>query len=175
MWAILDDDAGFARLRQPILVELRRRLEGWRMTEQLADELCLSLTEADPAEEPRLRVQAAARVAEATGQPVGPEFDEDWASGLLLGGLNHLRKTHPRAHSLLLRTYDRPEGAPPFTPHELAVKLARPEQEVEHDLAEGRAELHKQFREQVLMTLADESLLEEELARLEPHAAKAFG
>ncbi|MHC4957293.1 MAG: hypothetical protein ACYTGN_02885 [Planctomycetota bacterium] len=163
------------RLHQPVVAELRRHMEGWRKTEALAEEICEALAEADPAREPRLRVVAAGLIAaELDGAEVGREFDEDWASCLLLGALQSLRMTHPRPHSLLLRTYDRPEGRAPFSPSELALKLAHPLSEVEHDLHEGRVELQRLFKQQVVRTLADPDAADEEFALLEPYAHAAF-
>jgi hypothetical protein len=175
MWAILNDEEAVKRLRQPVLAELRRHMEGWRRTEALAEEICEALHDADTEAEPRLR-RAAARLiaAELEGEKVGREFDEDWASSLLLGALQALRTTHPRPHSLLLRTYDRPEGSAPFSPGELAMKLARPLSEIEHDLQEGRTELLRLFKQQVVRTLADPDLADEEVALLEPYAHAAF-
>ena len=175
MWPILDDADAAPLLRQPVLVALRRGMSGWRRTEELAGEICMQLAEEDLDNEPRLRVHAAQRIAEALHRgETDAEFDADWAACLLQIALQHLRKKNPRAHNLMLRRFDRPEGRPPWTDEELAIKLARPVAEVEETLAKGREQLHDLFRDQVVATVADDTALESELALLEPHAARAF-
>ena len=176
MWAILDDDAAAIRLKQPVVAELRRSIEGRRKTDQLADRICIDLMGSDPRDDPRLRVHIARLIAAAVpgGSAPGADFDQDWAAMLVHDALDLLRRTRPRPHSLLLRTYDRPEGAPPFTPLQLASKLARPESEVEKDLAEARSELKRLFAAEVAATLADDSMLADEIELLEPYAARAF-
>jgi len=176
VWAILDDDAAALRLKQPVVAELRRSMDGWRKTDLLADRIWVDLVDCDPADDPRLRVHTARLIAAAVpGEaPPGAAFDQDWAAMLLHDALDALRRTRPRPHSLLLRTYDRPEGSPPFTPSQLAGRLEQPESEVSKDLAEARAELKRIFETEVAATLADDSMLAEEIALLEPYAARAF-
>ena len=82
---------------------------------------------------------------------------------------------HPRDHALLLRVYDRPEGAEPLSSAELATKLARSPEDMERALAEGRAELKVLCERQIAATVAGPGLLADEIERLMPHVARMFG
>jgi len=162
-----------ARIRQPVLLELRRHLTGLRRTEQLADEFCDRLGE--NAEERLIAVNESLRACVAAelnrfleGEAVSAEFDRDWASALLMRALLELRKTRPQTQRLLLRLYDRPEGGAPLTAADLAAKLELPLEAVERALADGRAQLRALFEAEVERTLADPDLLDEELELLLP-------
>ena len=160
-------------MRVPILLELRRHLEGRRHTEQLASDLCDSVR--DGGEAPLLRENVAELLATAVEAEVGGEFDKDWAGSLLLFALKDMGRMHPRDHALLLRVYDRPAGAEPLSSADLAKKLARSPEDMERALAEGRAELKVLFERQIAATVAGPALLADEVERLMPHVTRMFG
>ena len=172
-----------ARVRQPVLLHLRRRIEGWRLTEELAEDVCERLQQDYEGKGPdaasaRLR-DCLARELEAVCEEHGvngaldEEFERDWASSLLGAALEEFGRTHPDAYRLFLRLYDR--GDRPLTAAELAVRLRQPAGDVEHRLADGRAELRRLFELEIAHTVADEACVADEVTRLLPRAQLLFG
>jgi hypothetical protein len=176
-WRALEE-----RVRRPVLQELRRHMEGRRLVERLADQVCGELRDACEGlggGEPRLRLRVAEEVRrllherQAEGD-VGEEFDKDWAGSLLLGALTCLKNTHPQAHQLLIRLYDRPAGGAPLSEPALAAALGRPTDLVQQDLEEGRKLLRQLFEGEIALTVAEVSMESEERARLLPYVAGVF-
>ncbi|MHC4819070.1 MAG: hypothetical protein ACYTF8_13555 [Planctomycetota bacterium] len=172
-----------ARVRRPVLFHLRRRIEGWRLTEELADDVCERLRQdyegkGAVADCVRLR-ECLAREVEAVCREQGvsgefdAEFERDWASSLLGAALEEFGRTHPDVYRLFLRLYDR--GDRPLTPAELAARLQQPTDDVERRLAEGRAELRRLFEAEIAHTVADEACVADEVTRLLPRAQLLFG
>ncbi|MHC4972319.1 MAG: hypothetical protein ACYTG3_08300 [Planctomycetota bacterium] len=172
-----------ARVRRPVLFHLRRRIEGWRLTEELADDVCERLRQdyegkGAAAERVRLR-DCLAREVEAVCEEQGVNgaldaaFERDWASSLLGAALEEFGRTHPEAHRIFLRLYD--QGDRPLTAAELAARLRQPTDDVERRLAEGRAELRRLFEAEIAHTVADEACVADEVTRLLPRAQLLFG
>jgi DNA-directed RNA polymerase specialized sigma24 family protein len=170
-----------ARVRQPVLLHLRRRIEGWRLTEELAQDVCERLRKdyegkGQDAASARLRdclareVEAVCLEHDVSGA-LDAEFECDWASSLLGAALEEFGRTHPDAYRLFLRLYD---GERPLTAAELASKLQQPTDEVERRLAAGRAELRRLFEVEIAHTVADEACLADEVTRLLPRARLLF-
>jgi hypothetical protein len=171
-----------ARVRRPVLFHLRRRIEGWRLTEELADDVCERLRRdyegrGPDAESVRLRdclaheVEAVCREHGVSGA-LDAEFERDWASSLLEAALEEFGRTHPKAHRLVLRLYS---GDRPLTAAELAVRLREPAEDVERRLAAGRAELRRLFETEIAHTVADEACVADEVTLLLPRARLLFG
>jgi hypothetical protein len=171
-----------ARVRQPVLLHLRRRIEGLRRTETLADDVCERLRQDY---EGKGRDSASARLRDCLGREVeavcaeqgvsgalDEEFECDWASSLLGGALEEFGRTHPDAYRLFLRVY---EGDRPLTAAELAMRLRLPVEDVERRLTEGRAELRRLFEAEIAHTVADEACVADEVTRLLPRARVLFG
>jgi hypothetical protein len=177
-WGALEE-----RIRPPVLQELRRHLEGRRLVEHLADDLCTELRDACEGlggGEPRLRERVADEVRrtilERQGEgEVGEEFDRDWAGSLFLAALHGLERSHPGAYLLLLRLYDQPEGGAPPNIVDLAVKLGLPPENVVRDLEEGRRVLLELFEREIADTVADPAVAAEERELLLPYAGQIFG
>lgn len=172
-----------ARIRRPVLFHLRRRIEGWRLTEELADDVCERLRQDYEGRGPdaacvRLRdclgleVEAVCREQGVSGA-LDAEFERDWASSLLGAALEEFGRIHPEAHRLVLRQYD--QGDRPLTAAELAARLQQPADDVERRLAEGRAELRRLFEAEIAHTVADEACVADEVTRLLPQAQLLFG
>lgn len=114
------------RIRPAILFQLRRRIHGWRETEDLADLVVVRLRERFERQGPtehasRLRACAEREVqllCEERGAKGGidPEFERDWSRSLLGAALDELGRVRPETRRILLRIYDRPEGSPPSPP-----------------------------------------------------------
>jgi hypothetical protein len=169
------------RVRQPILFQLRRRIEGWRLTEDLADEVCERLHDrhAGAGADGSLRACVAAELRALFAERSLPEatdeaFERDWASSLLFAALRTHGRASPATHRLLMRQYDRPEGARPFTPGEMAARLEHPVEEVEELLTEGREEVRELFEEEIRHSVADPSLVQAERDALLPYTRTLF-
>jgi hypothetical protein len=175
-------EATVARIRPAILFQLRRRIRGWRETEELADQVLERLRErfeGRGAREgaTRLRLCAEREVAalceeRGTQGGIDPEFERDWSRSLLGAALEELGRVRPETRRILLRIYDRPEGSPPLTVAELASKLERPEAEVGHALEEAREALRGLFAEEIRETVAGTAA--EEVEALLPQAHALF-
>jgi len=173
------------RIRPAILSQLRRRIHGWRETEDLADLVLVRLRERfegkGPSEEAaRLRTCAEREVqllCEERGAKGGidPEFERDWSRGLFGAALEELGHVRPETRRILLRIYDRPEGSPPLTAAELAAKLERSEDDVERALEEARAALRNLFASEIAETVAAENDTDAEVEHLVPQAHALFG
>ncbi|HEX5136862.1 MAG TPA: hypothetical protein VFY93_07820 [Planctomycetota bacterium] len=171
------------RIRPAILFQLRRRIRGYRETEELADLALERLRERFENEGPseaaaRLRVCAereVERLCEERGAKGGidPEFERDWSRGLLGAALDELGRVRPETRRILLRIYDRPEGLPPLTVAELAEKLERPEAEVSHAIEEAREALRDLFAREIRETVAGEGA-DDEVEALLPQAQALF-
>jgi hypothetical protein len=172
-----------ARIRPAILFQLRRRIRGWRETEDLADLVLERLRErfeggGASGDAARLRLCAGReveRLCEERGAPGGidPEFERDWSRSLLGAALEELGRVRPETRRILLRIYDRPEGSPPLTVAELASRLERPEPEVGHALEEAREALRGLFAAEIRETVAGEDA-EDEVEALLPQAHALF-
>jgi hypothetical protein len=172
-----------ARIRPAILFQLRRRIRGWRETEDLADLVLERLRERFEGEgvsedAAKLRLCAereVERLCAERGAPGGidPEFERDWSRGLLGAALEELGRVRPETRRILLRIYDRPEGSPPLTVGELAEKLERPEAEVEHALEEAREALRGLFAKEIRETVAGDDA-DDEVEALLPQAHALF-
>ena len=162
------------RIRPPVVQALRRTIEGRREAERVADEVCEAVDEAPDGAEPRLRLRVAAALEQRARGAAGEEFDKDWAGSLLLAALKALRTSQPGGHRLLVRLYDRPEGAAPLTPEQLAQRLSLPPTEVARSLDEGRFELKSLFLREIAATVDDPALVADEVDRLMPYARAAF-
>lgn len=173
-----------ARIRPAILFQLRRRIRGWRETEDLADLVLTRLRERfedqGPTEESaRLRLCAEREVERlckerGTKGGIDPEFERDWSRGLLGAALDELGRVRPETRRILLRVYDRPEGSPPLTVAELAAKLERPEDEVGRALEEAREALRRLFAKEIAETVAG-AAIDDEVGHLVPQAHALFG
>ncbi|MHC4222872.1 MAG: hypothetical protein ACYSUN_02690 [Planctomycetota bacterium] len=171
------------RMHRPVVEELRRHIEGRRLVERLATDLCDELRDACDglgAGEPRLRLRVAEEIRHVLHErgeegDVGEEFDRDWAGSLFLAALRDLRKSHPDAHRLLLRAYDQgTEGGAPKNAEMLAAKLGRPEESILRELEESRKELRRLFEMEIALTVADPSLETDEREILLPFAREVF-
>jgi len=179
-WAALVE-----RIRPAILFQLRRRIRGWRETEDLADLVLERLRErfegqGQSEEASRLRSCAEREVGllcEERGAPGGidPEFERDWSRSLLGAALEELGRARPETRRILLRVYDRPEGSPPLTVPELAEKLERSKGEVERALEEAREALRRLFAAEIAETVAGDDGTGDEVRRLLPQAHALFG
>ena len=170
-----------SRVRQPVLRHLRRRIEGWRLTEELADDVCERLRRdyegrGNDAASARLR-HCLAREVEEVCQEQGvsgaldAEFECDWAASLLGAALEEFGRINPDAYRLFLRLYD---GDRPLTAAELAMRLRQATDDVERRLSDGRAELRRLFEVEIAHTVADEACVAEEVTRLLPRARLLF-
>lgn len=178
-WAALAE-----RIRPAILFQLRRRIRGWRETEDLADLVLERIRErfeggGATAESALLRLCAEREVAslcEERGAPGGidPEFERDWSRSLLGAALDQLGRVRPETRRILLRVYDRPEGSPPLSAADLAERLERTEDEIEHALQEAREALRGLFAIEIAETVAAEGT-EREVEHLMPQAHSLFG
>ena len=155
-------------MRQPVLLQIRRLMEGWRRTEQLTDKFCEQLrTEFDGRglAIPRFRLLVLEELHRFLTEnhiedpEIGEEFDKDWAARLLHTALRTLRRIDPTAHGLLMRAYDRPEGTDPWPARELARRLEVDPDEVQAALGAGVGELNRLFSEEIARTVADRDLL----------------
>jgi len=174
-----------SRIRPAILFQLRRRIRGWRETEDLADLVLERLRERfegrGPSEEAvRLRActeREVGRLCAERGAPVDvdPEFERDWSRGLMGAALDELGRVRPETRRILLRIYDRPEGSPPLTVPELAEKLERAEDEVERAIEEARDVLRRLFASEIAETIAGDAPADEEVEHLVPQAHALFG
>jgi hypothetical protein len=171
------------RARPAVLFQLRRRIHGWRDTEELADLVLSRVRErfedkgsAGEASSLRLcaerEVQLLCEERHVKGG-IDPEFERDWSRSLLAAALDELGRVRPEMRRLLLRLYDRPEGSPPLTVLELAQKLERPEAEVGRVLEEARAALRQLFAKEIGETVAGEAGAE--VTHLMPQAHLLFG
>jgi hypothetical protein len=179
-WRALGD-----RMRPAVLFQLRRRIRGWRETEELADQVLARVREkfegrGKSAAAARLRVcvehEMELLLAErgATGG-IDPEFERDWSRGLLGAALEQLGRVRPETRRILLRVYDRPEGAAPLTTAELAEKLEREEEDVARALADARTALRSLFAGEIKDTVTDGREADDEVAHLMPQAHALFG
>jgi hypothetical protein len=178
-WAALSE-----RIRPAILFQLRRRIKGWRDTEELADLVLERLRErfegqGQSAEAKRLRACAEREVERLCTERgvkggIDPEFERDWSRSLLGAALEELGRVRPETRRILLRIYDRPEGSPPMSVAELAQKLERSEAEVERALEDARAALRKLFSQEIAETVAGTEA-DDESAHLLPQAHALFG
>jgi hypothetical protein len=172
-----------ARIRPAILFQLRRRIRGWRETEDLADLVLERLRErfedkGVSEDAARLRPCAEREVERLLAERgakggIDPEFERDWSRGLLGAALEELGRVRPETRRILLRIYDRPEGSPPLTVAELAEKLERTEAEVEHAVEEAREALRGLFASEIRETVAGEGA-EDEVEALLPQAHALF-
>jgi DNA-directed RNA polymerase specialized sigma24 family protein len=172
------------RIRPAILFQLRRRIHGWRETEDLADEVLTRLRERYEAKGVRDEAKSLRQCAEREvsrlcaerGAPGGidAEFERDWSRSLLGAALDELGRVRPETRRILLRIYDRPEGSPPFSVAELAEKLERSEAEVEHALEEAREALRALFAAEITATVAGDAA-DDEVDHLLPQAHALFG
>ena len=172
-----------ARIRPAILFQLRRRIRGWRETEDLADLVLTRLRERfedrGPTEESaRLRLCVEREVEllckeRGTKGGIDPEFERDWSRGLLGAALEELGRVRPETRRILLRVYDRPEGSPPLTVTELAAKLERSEDEIERALEEAREALRRLFAAEIAETVAG-TVTDDEVEHLVPQAHALF-
>lgn len=173
-----------ARIRPAILFQLRRRIKGWRDTEDLADLVLERLRErfegkGPSAEAARLRACAereVERLCEEKGAKGGidPEFERDWSRSLLGAALEELGRVRPETRRILLRIYDRPEGAPPLTVTEVAAKLERSTDEIERALVDAREALRGLFAAEIAETVAGTDA-DDESKHLLPQAQSLFG
>jgi len=164
------------RVRPPVLFQMRRRVDGWRHTEDLADLVLEDVYEqhAGGGGGASLRACVEERIDavlrdEGARPGVDAEFERDWASSLFHAALKEFGRAHPEGHQLLLRMYDRPEGARPLRPAEVANRLQLPEEEVEDVVEDGRDELRRLFEDEIRHTTPDGA--SEEIERLLPRAA----
>ncbi len=172
------------RIRPAVLFQLRRRIRGWRDTEDLADLVLARLRERFEGQGPteaaaRLRACAEREVQSlceerGTKGGIDPEFERDWSRGLLQAALEELGRSRPETRRILLRIYDRPEGAPPLTVRELAEKLERPQDEVERALEEARETLRRLFALEIAETVAGNAEGKDEVQHLVPQAHALF-
>jgi hypothetical protein len=179
-WAALAE-----RIRPAVLFQLRRRIRGWRETEELADLVLSRLRQRFEGQGPsdeaaRLRACAEREVegvCAERGAPGGidPEFERDWSRSLLGAALEELGRVRPETRRILLRIYDRPEGSPPLTARDLAEKLERPEEEIERALVEARETLRKLFAKEIAETVAAADRADDEVGHLLPQAHALFG
>ncbi len=165
------------RIRPPILFQLRRRMEGYRHTEDVADDICTLVRaryEGAGDEAMRLRDclrQELANFFEEAGKDSAlddDEFDRDWATAFFASALDELRRQAPDAHLLFLRAYERPEQ--PLTPAQIAAKLDLPIMEVAQRMETGRAELRTLFEREIGHTVSRAEAIPEELDRYLPRA-----
>ena len=178
-WAVLTE-----RIRPAILFQLRRRIRGWRETEDLADLVLERLREGfegrgPSAEAACLRTCAereVERMCEEKGAPGGidPEFERDWSRSLLGAALEELGRVRPETRRILLRIYDRPEGSPLLTAAEVAAKLERSADEIERALADAREVLRGLFAKEIAETCAGPDATDES-KHLLPQAHALFG
>lgn len=176
-------EATVVRIRPAILFQLRRRIRGWRETEELADLVLERLRErfegeGASGESARLRLCAEREVERLSTERgakggIDPEFERDWSRGLLGAALEELGRVRPETRRILLRIYDRPEGSPPLTVAELAEKLERSEAEVGHALEEAREALRDLFAKEIKETVAGEDA-GDEVSLLLPQAHALF-
>ncbi len=164
------------RVRPPILFQMRRRVDGWRHTEDLTDLVLEDLYErcagGGGGESLRACVlaQIDATLREDGASPgVDPDFERDWAAGLFQAALKEYGRAHPEAHQLLLRMYDRPDGAHPLSAVEVANKLQLPAEDVVDMVEDGREGLRRLFEDEIRHTVIDNA--SEEIARILPKAA----
>jgi DNA-directed RNA polymerase specialized sigma24 family protein len=172
------------QMRPAILFQLRRRIEGYRLTEDLADEVCERVRERyEGRSDPEARILRACIERElrlfleehgSNADLDGELFQRDWASRLLENALYELRRMYPDEHLLLMRIYDRPEGAPPLSAIEIAMKLDQPVDDVGRRLASSRADLRRLFEEQIGQTVAEPGLTAAEADLLMPMAEALF-
>lgn len=152
------------RIRPAILFQLRRRIRGWRETEELADLVLERLLErfegkGPTAESARLRLCAEREVERLLAERhapggIDPEFDRDWSRSLFGAALEELGRVRPETRRILLRIYDRPEGSPPLSVAELASKLERSEDEIERALSDAREALRRLFEAEIAETVS---------------------
>jgi len=170
------------RIRRPILFQLRRRIEGWRHTEELADDVCALVRaryEGAGDAAPCLR-ECAVRELSAFFEECGKEsrldeeeFDRDWATSLFASALDELRRSAPDAHLLFLRAYERPEA--PLSAAEVAQRLELPIMEVARRMETGREELRALFEREIGHTVSRASAVEAEVRRFLPRAEALLG
>lgn len=174
-----------ARIRAPVLFQLRRRIEGWRLTEDLADEVCDEVRRRfaeHGVREDRTRLReciehelvAYLKERKVKGE-LDEEFERDWASSLFAEALLAFKRLHPDWHRLFLKAFDRPEGEPPLGAEQLSQRLQQPVQEVARRLEKGRDELRRLFANEIGQTVADPACVDDEVARLMPRAKALFG
>lgn len=173
------------RIRPAILFQLRRRIRGWRDTEDLADLVLVRLRERFEGQGPsedaaRLRACTEREVdllceERGTKGGIDPEFERDWSRGLLQAALEELGRARPETRRILLRIYDRPEGSPPLTVADLAEKLERSEDEIERALEEAREALRRLFAAEIAETVAGDEGTRDEVEHLVPQAHALFG
>jgi len=173
-----------SRIRRPVLFQLRRRIEGWRLTEELADDVCERLRgdyEGKGLREDAARMRACCErelreLCEERGvsTEIDQEFERDWASSLFAAALQELSRRSPDTHRLVLRLFDRPKGGAPLSAEELARRLQLPLDEVEAGLARGRAELRRLFETEIAHTVVDKESAEAEVEQLMPQAEALF-
>jgi hypothetical protein len=170
-------------MRQPVLLQMRRCMEGRRRTEQLAEEFCDQVRidyEGRGLALPRFRllvIEELDRYLVEQGiedAEFGEEFDRDWTSGLLQAALHGLKRIDATAHTLLLRAYNRPDDRPPFTARELAAKLEVDPDEVEQAITEGTQELRELFGEEIARTVSDPDVVPAEVNHLTPFVGAIF-
>jgi len=172
------------RILKPVLFQLRRRIEGWRKTEELAEEVCERVRErfegtGAGAEAACLRAGVAAELArfleeQGKASALDAEFERDWAASLFAAALQEFGRQDPEAQRVMLRLFDRPEGVPPMTALELARRLGRPPAEIERLVDEGRRELRELFEKEIGQTAADPRAATEETRALLPRARALF-
>jgi hypothetical protein len=177
-------DALTERIRPAVLFQLRRRIRGWRDTEELADLVLVRLRERFEGQGPsgdtaRLRACAEREVQllceeRGTKGGIDPEFERDWSRGLLQAALEELGRSRPETRRILLRVYDRPEGSPPLTVAELAEKLERSEHEIDRALEEARETLRRLFALEIAETVAGNAESKDEVEHLVPQAHALF-
>lgn len=170
------------QIRRPILFQLRRRIEGWRHTEELADDICALVRaryEGAGDDAPRLR-DCLARELSTFFEECGKdsrldedEFDRDWATSLFASALEELRRSAPDAHMLLLRAYERPEA--PLSAAQIAQKLELPILEVARRMETGREELRTLFEREIGHTVSRSEAARAEVQRLLPRAEALLG
>jgi hypothetical protein len=173
------------RIRPAVLFQLRRRIRGWRETEELADRIIARVRErfegqgpGGPAARLRLCVEREVELLLAERGAEGgidPDFERDWSRGLLGAALEELGRVRPETRRILLRVYDRPEGAPPLTAADLAEKLERGEDEVERALDDARKALRQLFASEIKDTVSDGGEADDEVKHLMPQAHALFG
>ena len=167
-----------------MLFQLRRRMKGWRLTEELADEFCEQLRllyEGAGFNEGRLLLRRTVREQLATflrehgkDPEIDDEFERDWAAALFTETLHAFKRTEPELHLLFLRVFDRPEGLAPVGAAELAARLGQPADIVASRLSQGRLALRKLFADEIAQTVADPGAVDDEVAELMPRAHRLF-
>ncbi len=150
------------RIRQPVLFQLRRRIKGWRLTEDLADEVCDIMRDryegaggSGHLRDCLVGVMTKLFAERELEREMDDRFEQDWAAAMLHAALREHRRAHPDTHLLLLHLYDRPEGTRPMQPAELASRLQQPASLVEERVTEGRTELRRLFAQEIAHTMTN--------------------